>query len=313
MKTYDVAVWGAKGYAGQELVGILENHPNIGRIAEVGRETAEDLSGIDAFFLALPHGTSGEVAKQQASPGHTVIDLSGDFRFPEAADYENWYHQRHAAPELLPVPYGLPELFRSTIPGHKLIANPGCYPTATLLGLVPLVEHGLIQPNERIVVDALSGVSGMGKAKEQEATRVISAGDSYSYKVGRVHQHVGEIEQFLHGSEIFFSPSVGPFFRGMLVKSTSQVKNGVEPDDVAAVLSDTYANEPFVTVLTPGETPSIESTKNTDGCVIGFVTVGNTVQVVSSIDNLRKGAASQAVQSFNIVFELPETSGLTPL
>jgi len=313
MKNLDVAVFGPEGYAGQELTKLLENHPDVGQVVPVGRDSDQDLVGIDAAFLALPTNSSAQEAPKLLQAGATVIDLSGYFRFETAAEYKRWYGEEHRSPELLSTAvYGLPEFSRDTMAGKKLIANPGCYPTATLLGLTPLTDEGLLSPYGSVVVDAISGVSGMGIKKVDEANRVMGWSDSYAYKVGRVHPHVGEIEQFLGGEKIFFSPSVGPFFRGMLVRTTVQLKDGIKPEHVQSVLEETYDGEPFVQVLPMGEIPSVETTSCTDNCAIGIVAAGSTLQIVSSIDNLGKGAASQAVQGFNVVFELDEATGLTP-
>ncbi len=315
MPKLDVAVFGPRGYAGQELETILERHPEVGRVIPMGRhDYVENMPDVAAAFLALPTGESGKLAPGLLKTGAAVIDLSGDFRFETAAEYKRWYGSEHPAPELVPMAvYGLPEFSRADMVGKKLIANPGCYPTATLLGLAPIAdEDGLLSPHGSIVVDAVSGVSGMGINKKTEADRVIESGESYVYKPGRVHQHVGEIEQFLGGEKIFFSPSVGPFHSGMLVRTTVQLRERSDAQRAQEILEETYTDEQFVQVLPMGEFPSIETTRDTDICVIGLVAAGCTLQIISSIDNLRKGAATQAVQGFNVVFGFPEATALTP-
>src|SRR5665213_2062355 len=150
MAQLDVAVWGASGFAGKELVAILRQHPSVGSIITPKRDEALPAKAIDAAFLALPHGAAAPLAAQLRKAGCKVIDLSGDLRFTTAQEYERWYHQAHPVPELLPVPYGLPELYRREFASSKLIALPGCYPTATLLAAVPLLEAGLVASGSRL-------------------------------------------------------------------------------------------------------------------------------------------------------------------
>ncbi len=316
MSEIDVAVWGHSGFAGQELVEILQSHPNVDNIRRVGREMPDDLDSTEVAFLALPHGPSGEAAGKLAVAGHVVIDLSGDLRFPRPEDYSKWYGQSHSAPELLPVPYALPELYGDCIAGNQVVSMPGCYPTATLLGSVPLIENGLIKPDSTLVVNAISGVSGRGKQPTELTHFMTMSGNAITYNTGRVHRHVGEIEQFLDGRTIFFSPMVIPIERGMLVQTTAELQDNVDIDEVIETFEEAYSDEPLVKVLSydeKGNLPDIHDSVRTDGCYIGFVVSRNTIHIVSSIDNLRKGAASQAVQVFNILNDLPELTGLRAL
>lgn len=310
MSNVEVTVWGHSGYAGQELIGILEQHPHVSGIQTVGRDMSSDMAGIEIAFLALPHGDSGRIARVLRKGDTTVIDLSGDFRFQTVGEYERWYGQEHPAPALLPAPYGLPELRHDELLGSKLVAVPGCYPTATLLGAVPLVQAGLIKSDTRVLVDAISGTSGMGKAKKAVADQIVAGGNVVPYSIGNTHRHVGEMEQFLDGREVFFSPAVGPYFRGLIAKVTAELVGGGDELAVQETLEAAYADEAFVGVLPAGEIPSVADTAGTNLCYIGAVVARKTVQIISSLDNLRKGAASQAVQVFNLIHGFPENSGL---
>lgn len=313
MSELNVAVWGASGFAGQELVGILQGHPDVSNIRKVGREDPIWLEDSETAFLALPHGDSGRVAGNLAVSGNVVIDLSGDLRFPTPEEYEVWYDRDHPAPELLPAPYALPELYRHEIDESRVISMPGCYPTATLLGAVPLVEGGLLKPDSMLAVSALSGVSGRGKKPTDLTHFMTMSGNTIPYNSGRAHRHVGEIERFLGGRSIVFSPKVVPIERGMLVETISQLEDGVTAEDVSDTFREAYDEEPFVKVLPEGENPDIHMSVRSDGCYIGYTVMRKMLLVISSIDNLRKGAASQAVQAFNIVHDLPETTGLKPI
>jgi N-acetyl-gamma-glutamyl-phosphate reductase len=311
MERFDISVWGASGYAGQELVGILEEHPNVGKITPVSREMPDNLESVEVAFLALPHGESGVVAAQLRKAGSSVIDLSGDFRFETAEEYEKWYHQKHPAPELLPVPYALPELSREELPGSKLIAAPGCYPTAVLLGIMPLINEGLIGHHASLSVEAVSGVSGMGKARKKEGDAIINYGENTVYATGREHRHIGEIERHLGDHAISsFVLSVGPYFRGLRSTTTVRLARGADCSSIIDALQTAYTAEPFVAVLGDEQT-TLESVTGTNMCLIGVTAVGDTVEITSYIDNLRKGASSQAVQGFNAMHELPEDSGLS--
>jgi len=309
MSEINVAVWGSTGHAGEELVGILNKHPNVGEITTVGRELPSDLDAIEVVFLALPHGVSGKIAGSLAKCGAKVVDLSGDLRFPSAQEYERWYPDAHPAPELLPVPYGLPEYNRDQIAGSDVVAVAGCYPTATLLGVRPLIEAGLLAYDARLIVDAQSGRSGRGKKPVPENQE----GNVIPYSIGHQHRHVGEMQQFTNRHEINFNPMTVDTFRGMLVATKAELSHvGISTDTVLSVLSDRYRDAPFVQITDSEEQVTFRSAAGSDLCVIGAVADNGYVTVHSSIDNLRKGAASQAVQVFNIMHGLEETAGLTP-
>ncbi|MCC6905455.1 MAG: N-acetyl-gamma-glutamyl-phosphate reductase [Anaerolineae bacterium] len=332
--TIRVGVYGATGYTGLELIAILARHPEV----ELRFATSENSAGtslrqshpaapdiplvtsdeaplgeVDAVFLCLPHTASAKKAAEALAQGVRVIDLSADLRLKTAADYEHWYKTPHAAPEILPVPYGLPELGREALRGAKAIANPGCYPTATLLGLVPLARKGLILPGTPIIVDAKSGVSGAGRTAKQYLLFAEITGNFYPYSIGRVHRHLSEMEQTLaeEGIEkgrLIFSPHLLPVDRGILNTMYVQVS------DIPAAqqaIRDAYAGEPLVAALPGGEMATLAHVVRTPRAAISTTPgAGSTLIIVSVIDNLLKGASSQAVQNFNLMWNLPETSGL---
>ncbi len=192
MSKLNVEIWGATGYAGSELLAIMQQHPDVGTILTPPSDAEVGFAKSDAALLALPHGASASKAKELHEHGAKVIDLSGDLRFPTAEDYERWYKMPHPAAQLLPVPYGLPEVNKDEIEDADVVAIPGCYPTATLLGLLPLVGDGyVVEPNSTILVDAMSGASGAGKKLTQQTHFVELFGNVVPYKIGREHQHVG--------------------------------------------------------------------------------------------------------------------------
>ncbi len=313
MERYDTAILGAGGFAGQELYGILRNHPNVANVHTPNREELSEFEGSEVVFSALPHGESARQAARFKELGSVVIDLSGDLRFPTPTGYEQWYHQTHPAPELLPAPYVLPEHWEEDLSEAQVLSMPGCYPTATLLGLLPLIKKDLLDIDQPVInVDALSGVSGRGKKPTELTHFNTMSGNAISYKPGREHRHVGEIEQYLGGHAIFFAPTVIPIERGMLVKTTAQLDQGVTERMALRALEEAYRVEPFVDILPAGYIPDIHDTVRSDQCHIGIVADGHTVQITSSLDNLRKGAASQAVQAYNMRYGLEETAGLTP-
>lgn len=311
----DVAVLGSTGYVGQELVGILKDHPAVDDIYAPSRKELDEFEDGDVVFLALPHGESARHAARFRDLGKWVIDLSGDLRFQTAEEYEKWYGQPHPAPDLLPVPYALmDDERRDKLGGQQVVSVPGCYPTATLLGMLPLLENGTFRESGPIAVDAISGISGRGK--DADRSDIFNDSEGYNaapYKAGREHRHVGEIEQFLNGRSIFFSPTVIPLERGMLVKTTAQSDGDyIDTPLVLDMLDAVYKGDPFIEVLPEGRLPDIKDTAYTDQCHIGAVAAGGMVQTVSSIDNLRKGAASQAVEAFNAMIMVRPDMGLTP-
>lgn len=332
--TITVGVFGATGYTGIELCRVLLGHPEV----ELRFVTSESSAGetlrarwpqgpdlplvrsedapvdtVDAAFLCLPHGRSATTAARALAAGARVIDLSGDLRLANAEAYARWYGAPHPEPALLGAPYGLPELGRSTLEGAHLIANPGCYATATLLALAPLARAGLLTPDAPLVVDAKSGASGAGKSPAAHLLFCEVQGNCAPYKPGRSHRHVAEIEQLLAGDgvapgRLIFTPHLLPADRGILATLYIQV---ADASAVLPALAAAYREEPLVDVLPAGEIATLAHAVRTPRCVLSATAATDTLAVVvSTLDNLLKGAATQAVQSFNLAWHLPETLGL---
>ena len=334
-----VGVLGASGYTGAELVRLLLRHPAVTISAltaerQAGRPMAEvfphlapfalpDLvrvedvrwDELDFVFCALPHGTTQDIIK--ALP-HTlkVVDLSADFRLHDPAVYAEWYGHPHRAPELQPeAVYGLTELNRQGVRKARLVANPGCYPTCSLLPLLPLLLEGLIEPGG-IVIDAKSGVSGAGRdAKQANLFCEVSEGLS-AYGLGH-HRHMPEIEQELKLAAgrpvpVSFTPHLIPMSRGMLATLYVTLSEDVTAEDLRQVLVDKYAEDPFVVVDPAGSAPATRHVRGSNLCRIGVFAdrAPRRAIMVSVIDNLVKGASGQAVQNMNVMLGLGETLGL---
>jgi N-acetyl-gamma-glutamyl-phosphate reductase len=332
--TIHVGVYGATGYTGLELVQILARHPEVS-IAFLTSESsagqslrqswplapdmelvaAENapLSDVDAVFLCLPHTRSAPIAAQALAQGVKVVDLSADLRLDDPAVYEKWYKVPHPNPELLPVPYGLPELGRDALIGAQAIAAPGCYATATLLVAEPLVRCNLLIPGAPLIVDAKSGVSGAGRTPKQNILFGEVHGNFSPYNIGRTHRHLAEIEQVMSKAgngygPVIFSPHLLPTDRGILATIYAQVQDAIVAQQA---FRDLYAAEPLVDVLPPGELATLAHVVRTPKAALSLTPVSDTLLIiVSVIDNLLKGAASQAVQDFNLMLHLPETAGL---
>ncbi len=327
-----VGVYGASGYAGQDAVEILSKHPCV----EVVFATSSTYAGQDAphsdlkyiphdtapldqvaaVFLALPHGVSAGVAKRALDAGTKVIDLSADFRMDTPESYAQWYGHEHPYPDMLPVPYGLPELNREQLHNVDLIAAPGCYPTTTILGAYPLLKAGWLEPGRPIIVDAKSGASGAGRDPKPNLHFVELYGNFSPYNVGRVHRHVGEIEQEFHkldpnAGTLIFTPHLLPVDRGLLSSIYLELADGHSTSEVQALYEAAYANEPLVKVLPKGQLASLKHVVRTNGATISVSPATDQIVLITSVtDNLRKGASGQAVQCFNLMFDLPETMGL---
>ena len=333
-----VGIYGASGYTGLELVRILLGHPEV----EIAFATSEsysgkklsdifpcgidlelipsdqtDPSGLDAIFTCLPHTTAMATIGRVYRKGLKVIDLSADFRFSKAADYSRWYNVEHAIPELLSESaYGLPELFREDIKKAGIVGNPGCYPTTVLLPVGPLAAEGWLAEAATVIADSKSGVTGAGR-KPSLGTHFVEVNEELlPYKLGRGHRHVGEMETILSSLagrdiKVAFTPQLAPFTRGIL--STIYLTGcGRSAAEITALLKDYYDSEPFVSVFSDSRPAQLGHVQYNNRCVIGVHDVPETevVLITSAIDNLIKGAAGAAVQNFNIVFELDETSGL---
>lgn len=328
---YSIGVFGASGYAGQELLLLLRHHPYFSVSAAISDSWAgTDVEGynslsysrlddvnfaaFDLVFLCTPHGASAQLAAKAIAAGAKVVDLSADLRLNTPDAYTKWYGDEHPAPHLLPAPYGLPELFGDELTGVDLIANPGCYPTSILLPLLPLTIADMVQPNMPIIADSKSGVSGAGHTPKPHTHFVEVFGDLKPYSIGRAHRHVGEIEQELQASmssigQLIFSPHLLPVDRGLL--STIYVPLTQSVSDAHHLLADTYANQPLVAVLPLGEITRLKHVVHTNKAIISISAAGdNMAVIISAIDNLRKGAASQAIQNANLMMNLPHTTGL---
>jgi N-acetyl-gamma-glutamyl-phosphate reductase len=331
-----VAVAGASGYAGGELLRLLLGHPEVElsglvasssagrRVTDVhphllplaGRtfstlDEAQASGGLDAdvVFLAMPHGASAAVAA--SLPASTrVVDLGADHRLTNPDDWAKGYGGDYAGSWL----YGLPELpdTREQLAGASRVAAPGCYPTATILGLSPLVRAGLVEPDDLVVV-AASGTSGAGRAPKEHLLGSEVMGDLWAYKVGE-HQHRYEIAQALGVSSLSFTPVLAPLPRGLLATSTGRLINrATTTAELRAAFEGAYADEPFVHLLPEGSWPHAAAVLGSNACQLQVTVDEQTgrAAVVSVIDNLGKGAAGQAVQCMNLMLGIPETAGLS--
>jgi N-acetyl-gamma-glutamyl-phosphate reductase len=338
-----IAVLGASGYTGAELVRLLLRHPSV-EIAlltadrRAGQEMRQvfpqfapfDLprlqaiegtdwlaAGIDLVFCALPHATTQKVIAQLFAqmPAIKVVDLSADFRLADPAAYARWYGHDHHAPELQrQAVYGLVEVYRERIRHAHLVANPGCYTTCAQLPLIPLLAAKAIDPDE-IVIDAKSGMTGAGRAAKEEMLFSEVSEGFHAYGVGH-HRHMAELDQEFSraaGREVVvsFTPHLVPMNRGIL--STIYVRGrDATADDLHAILAKTYAQEPFVHVLPLGTVPHTRHVRGSNMTFIGVVKdrIAGRAIVCSTLDNLTKGASGQAVQNMNLMLGFPETSGL---
>jgi N-acetyl-gamma-glutamyl-phosphate reductase len=331
-----VAVLGATGYTGVELLRLLARHPGVelaflsseqyrGRsaadvypflagVVEAPLEAPEPASAAaaaDVVFTALPHGAAAPVVRDLVRRGRRVLDLSADFRLRDVAVYGRWYGE-HAAPDLLAeAVYGLPETNRARIRDARLVACPGCYPTGALLGLVPLARAGfLVEP---VVVDAKSGTTGAGRGAKVEQLFAEVNENFRPYAIG-AHRHGPEIEQEARAAgaraSILFVPHLLPVNRGLLSTMYVRVPGGRPP--LEALFEEAYAREPFVVVRGEGTPPELREVRGTNRCVVGWRWDAATSHaiVVTAIDNLGKGASGQAVQCLNVMLGLPETTGL---
>ena len=331
-----VGIFGASGYTGVELLKILRRHPQVdvvfgtsesasGRtLADVYPTTDElplvgieqaPLDQIDVAFLCLPHTAAMSQAKLLLDANVRVIDLSADFRLKSASEYKRWYGHEHSAPELLAeAVYGLVEINRKRIREARLIANPGCYPTCSVLGLYPLAKAGLLG-DAPLIIDAKSGVSGAGR-KPALMYHFVEANENLSpYSIGRAHRHVPEIEQELtlmagKPSKIVFAPHLVPINQGMLATIYAQPARPLDDNSLISLYRTAYEAEPFVRVLPPGKLANMRYVIGNNQCVLSLSAVNGTVIIVSALDNLIKGASGQAVQNMNVMCGFEETTGL---
>ena len=333
-----VGIVGGTGYTGVELLRILTMHPNaeikvVTSRGEAGNKVSSvypsllahsdlhftqpdvvALKECDCVFFAAPNGTAMQMVPELLKAGVKVIDLAADFRIKDSATWEQWYKQPHACPDILQTAvYGLPELHREEIKKSQLIANPGCYPTAVILGFLPLLEAGIAQ-DAQLIADTKSGVSGAGRAANV-STLFSEAGENFKAYNVNAHRHWPEIKQELEAVvsrdvNFVFTPHLVPMVRGIF--ASLYVTKTKSVDTLAALYKQRYKDEPFVSVLENNELPETKYVRASNQCMLSVSCPydGDTVVVLSVIDNLVKGAAGQAVQNMNLMFSLEETTAL---
>ena len=336
---------GATGYVGLELTRLLTDHPaaelcSLSSRSGEGQAMSDVYSSLygyslpnvmktdimalskqcDVIFTALPHAASAALVKEIADTGTKVIDMSADFRYEDVDVYSQWYKVEHPCPELLKTAvYGLPELHREKIKNAQIIGNPGCYTTCSILALAPMVKEGFID-NSTILIDAKSGATGAGRSLSADKLLTELSGNMKAYSVAK-HRHTSEIEQELsHFAAapitLLFTPHLLPINRGIIATCYA---NLADPNTTVAEIlekyQEFYKNEPFVTVMPEGTLPELKHVVGTNRVCVGVAKDPRTNRaiVVSTIDNLVKGAAGQAVQNMNLVFGLDETTGLNML
>jgi N-acetyl-gamma-glutamyl-phosphate reductase len=335
-----VAVVGGTGYTGVELLRLLVAHPHVDlkyitSRSESGKKVAdmfpnlrgftdicfsepalETLAQCDVVFFATPNGTAMKMVPDLIEKGVRVVDLAADFRLKDAEIWKQWYGMEHDCADILAeAVYGLPEINRALIKSARVVANPGCYPTAVTLGFLPLIEQDLID-DQHLIADAKSGVSGAGRGASVATLQAESAENFKPYAV-HGHRHLPEIRQTLaalasHEVGLTFVPHLVPMIRGIEASLYAVLNSDVTIGVLNKLYIDRYANEPFVDVLPEGTMPETRTVKGANNCRLSvFVPQqGNTVVVSSVIDNLVKGAAGQAIQNMNIMFGFEETTGL---
>jgi N-acetyl-gamma-glutamyl-phosphate reductase len=335
-----VGIVGGTGYTGVELLRLLAQHPSVQLMAITSRKeasmpvadmfpslrgrvdlafsepSAAKLDQCDVVFFATPNGVAMNEARTLIDAGVRVIDLSADFRFRDVAEWENWYKLEHASPELLgEAVYGLPEVNREAIRKARLLANPGCYPTATQLGFLPIVEAGVVEL-DHLIADVKSGASGAGRKAETNLL-FAEASDNFSAYGVAGHRHLPEVRQGLaraagHPVGLTFVPHLAPLIRGIHATLYARI---TKETDFQALFEKRYANEPFVDVLPAGRHPDTRSVRASNMCRIAVHRPqgGDVLVVLSVIDNLVKGAAGQAVQNMNLMFGFEESTALTQL
>lgn len=338
-----VGIVGGTGYTGVELLRLLVAHPEV-EIQAITSRSEKGLPVADMYpnlrghldlafsepdmevlkkchliYFATPNGIAMTMARELVDAGVKVIDLAADFRIKDIKEWSKWYGMEHACPELVEqAVYGLPEVNRAQIKKAQLIANPGCYPTAVQLGLLPLIENNLIE-TDNLIADAKSGVSGAGRGA---AVATLQAESSENFKAYGVagHRHLPEIKQGLAIANnadvgLTFVPHLVPMIRGIHATCYAKLKDKNSAAQLQSLYEKQYANEPFVDVMPAGSFPETRSVKGANNCRIAIHVPqeGDTVVILSVIDNLVKGAAGQAVQNMNIMFGLKENAGLTAI
>jgi N-acetyl-gamma-glutamyl-phosphate reductase len=336
-----IAIVGGTGYTGVELLRLLAQHPKADLRAitsrkEAGTRVADmfpslrgrydlafsdaadaDLRGCDVVFFATPHGVAMAQAPELVGAGVRIIDLAADFRLADPAVFERWYKMPHSCTDLLAESvYGLPEINRDAIRKARVVGNPGCYPTAVLLGFLPLVEAGLVD-TDHLIADCKSGVSGAGRKAELNLAFAEAADNFSAYAVGG-HRHMPEIVQGLNRAsktpvKLAFTPHLVPMIRGILATLYAPLRK--TDVDLQALYEKRYADEPFIDVMRAGSSPDTRSVRASNTLRIAVHRPQGTdlALVLAAEDNLVKGAAGQAIQNMNLMFGLPETTGLTAL
>ncbi|MCH2114511.1 MAG: N-acetyl-gamma-glutamyl-phosphate reductase [Pirellulales bacterium] len=332
-----VAILGATGYTARELLGLLARHPEVEICALTTREDSrlhvadvhpmlrgqvdlvlENLAPDEVaeranfVFGCLPHAASAAAVSQLLEAGCRVVDFSADYRLDDPHVYKQWYGVQHPDPDRMPTTvYGLPELYRESIRGANLVANPGCYPTAAILALAPLLKAGLVEAGG-IVIDAKSGVSGAGRSPKQHLHFPEANENLTPYGIG-THRHTPEIDQILtHWSglktDVVFTPHLIPMDRGELITAYADIVGNATGEELLAMLANCYRDEPFIRVVE--RLPGTKDVAHSNFCDITVRRVGSKAVVISAIDNLVKGAAGAAVQNFNLMVGLTETMAL---
>jgi len=338
-RRFRIGILGASGYTGADLIRLAACHTDIeiGVLAassHAGKPLAEvfphlafvaapdlvkaedaDWSGCDAVFSGLPHGTAQDLIKE-LPPHLKIVDMSADFRLHDTAVYAKWYGREHAATQLLAnAVYGLTEHYADAIAEARLVACPGCYPTAALLALLPATANKLIDAGD-IIIDAKSGVTGAGRSLKQNLL-FAEAGEGLSPYSIAGHRHAPEIEQEIGKAAgravlVNFTPHLVPMSRGELVTCYVRLSDGIGADDLRDTLRLAYTGKPFVHVAPKGVIPATQTVRGSNYCQIGVFAdrVPGRAIIIAVIDNLVKGSAGQAIQNFNLMFGLPETAGL---
>lgn len=333
MKRVNVGIMNVTGYIGIDLARILVQHPGVRLVSVTGRSGAgqklgdifphmadcgldveAELGDVEIAFAALPHGASAEAVVEALEQDTRVIDVSADFRLKDAATYKEWYKETHPAPELLSeAVYGLPEIYRAEISAARLVANPGCYPTSSILALAPALREGLIETD--IIIDSKSGVSGAGRTLTLNTHFAETNENVSAYALGG-HRHMPEIKQELQNLAgdrkvlLTFVPHLIPMTRGMLSSCYAKLTKEISVQEVRELYKEFYRDEPFVRVV--DDPPQTKQTLGSNFCLVHPVIDTRTGRliVISCIDNLVKGGAGQAVQNMNLMLGLPEGMGL---